>query len=250
MSTITNTMTETAVQLCTLNTGLPEPTKKDELPVPSKTKAVDLKASLPKGLEALATSSIESPLPSKMRILSTLVISTSLREGSKSRILAQKIKEKLDKMNTECEFLNLKDYPNLPHCDGKACYANETVQKLSAKIAKATAIILAFPIYNYDCSSATKNLIEVTGYSWKDKVVGLVCSAGSPKAFMSPLNLANSLMVHSNCMIIPKYVFADPSDFPEKTDEPSKDLDKRLENLAKASTKLATAMQIVNTMSV
>jgi FMN reductase len=197
-----------------------------------------------KTLSTRRSSSPESP-----NSLSTLIISTSLREDSKSRRLAKKIKEKFDSMSIQCEFIDLQDYPNLPHCDGKACFANETVQKLSEKIKKASVIILAFPIYNYDCSSATKNLIEVTGYSWKGKVVGLMCSAGSPKAFLSPLNLANSLMVDSNCVIIPKYVFANPSDFSEET-EVSFELNKRLETLAQASIKLATAIQIVNTLSV
>lgn len=180
--------------------------------------------------------------------ISTLVISTSLREESKSRKLAQRIKEKVDVLKFPCEYLDLKDYPKLPLCDGKDCFKNEEVLKLSEKIKKAAVIFFAFPVYNFDCSAAAKNFIEVTGYSWKDKVVGLICAAGSPKSFMSPLNLATSLMLNSNCTIVPKYVFAEPSDFSEKDSSISQGLDIRLETLAKTGTRLASALELVKAM--
>ena len=39
-------------------------------------------------------------------------------------------------------------------------------------------IVLATPVYNYHVSAATKNLIELTGSAWEDKLVGFLCAAG------------------------------------------------------------------------
>ena len=186
------------------------------------------------------TASLQAPKPQ----ISTLVISTSLRGGSRSRKLALKVQEKVKALQLPCDFLDMKDYPNLPLCDGKLCYANATVKELSKKIAKASNIILAFPIYNYGVNGAAKNLIDLTGDAWEDKVVGFIATAGSPVSFMSSHDLSLKLMINSNCLIIPKVVFADMKEFPEKTETLSVEMDERIEILASTSTKLAAALAL------
>ena len=51
-------------------------------------------------------------------------------------------------------------------------------KKLSATIEGADGILIAAPVYNYDVAAATKNMIELTGSAWEDKIVGFLCAAG------------------------------------------------------------------------
>ncbi len=140
-----------------------------------------------------------------------LIISTSLNPESKSRILAKSAYE-ICKNQVKVELLDLSDY-NLPICDGDAAYADVTVDKLTKKIESAKALLLAVPIYNYSGSAAAKNLIELTGSAWNDKVVGFLCAAGGRSSYMSIMNLANSLMLDFRCIINPRFVYADGSAF-------------------------------------
>ncbi len=64
------------------------------------------------------------------------------------------------------------------------------------------------PIYNYDVNAAAKNLIELTGRAWTNKVVAFLCAAGGQGSYMSVMPLANSLMLDFRCVIVPRFVYA------------------------------------------
>lgn len=136
-----------------------------------------------------------------------LVFSTSLRPGSLSRILGQFLAKELDS-----EHIDLRDFP-LSLCDGEAAYDHPNVEKLRALIKAARVVLLAVPIYNYDGNAAAKNLIELTGGAWEDKIVGFACAAGGMSSYMSIMGLANDLMLDFRCIILPRFVYATGSDF-------------------------------------
>src|SRR6187397_2898113 len=138
-----------------------------------------------------------------------LVISSSLRAGSYSRLLAEALAAELA---PDSELVNLRDYP-LPICDGESAYAHPNVGLLGAKVTGARVIIVAVPIYNYDANAAAKNLIELTGSSWENKIVGFACAAGGQSSYMSIMALANSLMLDFRCVILPRFIYATKSDF-------------------------------------
>src|SRR5260370_24141103 len=81
-------------------------------------------------------------------------------------------------------------------------------KKLSADIEAAHGILIAAPVYNYDVAAATKNMIELTGSVWEDKIVGFLCAAGGMGSYMSVMAYANTLMLDFRCVIIPRFVFA------------------------------------------
>jgi FMN reductase len=81
-------------------------------------------------------------------------------------------------------------------------------KKLSATIKHADGILIAAPVYNYDVAAATKNMIELTGSAWEDKIVGFLCAAGGHTSYMSVMAYANSLMLDFRCVIIPRFAFA------------------------------------------
>jgi NAD(P)H-dependent FMN reductase len=140
-----------------------------------------------------------------------LIISSSLSAYSRSRSMAGYCKEQLDDMDTETELIDLIDYP-LPLCDGSRKTIDDpmTVQ-VKEKIHKAEGILIATPIYNFNINAALKNLIELTGRAWTDKVVGFICSAGGGRSYMSVMGLANSLMLDFRCIIIPRFVYFNES---------------------------------------
>jgi NAD(P)H-dependent FMN reductase len=145
-----------------------------------------------------------------------LVISTSLNPASKSYVLAREAFQQLSDGGHEVEFLDLRKV-KLPFCDGADCYSKPSVARVRAKIEKATTIIVAVPIYNYDCGAAAKNLVELTGRAWTDKTVGFLCAAGGRSSYMSVMAFANSLMLDFRCLVIPRFVYAEGSAFTADT---------------------------------
>ncbi len=139
--------------------------------------------------------------------MNLIIISCSLNTESRSSAMAQLAYQQLKESEHDIEHIELVDW-NLPFCNGGSCYSNEQVIVLSQKIEKATGILMATPIYNYDVSAATKNILELTGKAWKEKIVGFMCAAGGSGSYMSVMPFANSLMLDFRCTIIPRFVFA------------------------------------------
>ena len=143
-----------------------------------------------------------------------LVISSSLNPKSRSKLLAQVAFKSLEQLKAPVEWLDLAEH-SIPFCDGDLAYENPEVKKLEDKIQTARGILLAVPIYNYDANAAAKNLIELTGKSWSNKVIGFLCAAGGKGSYMSIMSLANSLMLDFRCLIIPRFVYSTGEAFKE-----------------------------------
>lgn len=139
--------------------------------------------------------------------MSLLIISASLNSDSYSRLLAREAERVLRLDGHAPAVLDLRDLP-LPFCDGEKAKEHPNVLEASKLIAPAAGILIATPIYNYDANAAVKNLIELTGDVWENKVVGFLCTAGGPGSFMSILGLSNSLMLDFRCVIVPRFVYA------------------------------------------
>ena len=169
-----------------------------------------------------------------------LVISCSLRPASRSRILARRAHECLTTAGHEAELIDLIDHP-LPLCDGDTSCDAEHVAKLDALIRNAQGVLIGTPVYNYDASAATKNLIELTGQAWTNKVVGFLCAAGGGGSYMSMMGLANSLMLDFRCLVIPRFVYATKEAFAEGRVSDSK-VNDRIQELADTLTRLSKAM--------
>jgi FMN reductase len=118
----------------------------------------------------------------------------------------------LQKAKLDCEWIDLAEL-DLPLCDANACYAHPSARKLDTAVSVALGIIVAAPVYNYDVSASAKNMIELTGSSWEDKIVGFLCAAGGASSYMSVMAYANSLMLDFRCVIIPRFVYATGSAF-------------------------------------
>ncbi|MCC6909802.1 MAG: NAD(P)H-dependent oxidoreductase [Phycisphaerales bacterium] len=141
------------------------------------------------------------------------VVSCSLDPDSRSRILASRAHELLKASGADVDWIDLADIP-LPLCDGGACYGNQNARAVKERLREARGILMGVPIYNFDVSSAAKNLIELTGRDvWTGKVAGFLCAAGGRGSYMSIMQIAGSLMLDFRTVIIPRFVYATGSDF-------------------------------------
>ena len=141
-----------------------------------------------------------------------LVISTSGNPESNSRIMGQVAFAHWQKAGIDCEWIDISKIA-LPLCDADTCYANAAVQKLQKAIETASGILVATPVYNYDVSAAAKNMLELTGSAWENKVVAFLCAAGGMSSYMSVMAFANSLMLDFRCVIVPRLVYATGDSF-------------------------------------
>jgi FMN reductase len=136
-----------------------------------------------------------------------LVISTSGNPDSNSRRMGRAAFAHLQKQKVDCDWIDIREM-DLPLCDADKCYDMPGSKKLSAAIEAASGILVAAPVYNYDVAASAKNMIELTGSAWEDKIVGFLCAAGGETSYMSVMAYANSLMLDFRCVIIPRFVYA------------------------------------------
>jgi len=140
------------------------------------------------------------------------LVSGSLNPESLSRRMAQHAEKSLRTLGANVDFIDLQEIP-LPMCDGDSAYSHPEVGKMRSRIEVAEGILIAAPVYNFYLNAAVKNLIELTGSAWEDKVVGFLNAAGGYSSYMSVMSIANSLMLDFRCVIVPRFVYAVGSAF-------------------------------------
>ena len=170
-----------------------------------------------------------------------LVISSNLSPRNKCQLLAREAERVLHQAGHETALLDLARLP-LPLQDVGTALKDPNVAAANRLIQPAAGIIIATPIYNYDANAALKNLIELTGGAWENKVVAFLCAAGGQAGFMSIMPLANSLMLDFRCVIVPRFVYATGSAFSADgiTDA---EIAARIAQCAHATARLAAALQ-------
>lgn len=95
-----------------------------------------------------------------------VVISTSLRAGSNSDMLADKFAEGAESAGNEVEKISLTG-KNIQFCKGcfacqklGRCVIKDDVNDITAKVLKADVVVWATPIYYYEMSGQMKTLID------------------------------------------------------------------------------------------
>ncbi len=147
----------------------------------------------------------------------------------------------LENKEADVELLDLAEL-KLPLCDGGAVYGDPTVQELATKVEAADGILVATPIYNFDINAAAKNLIELTGRAWTEKVAGFLCAAGGQGSYMSVMAVANSLMLDFRTVVIPRFVYATGDQF-QGSEIAHEDLGERIEQMADELLRFTSALR-------
>ncbi len=170
-----------------------------------------------------------------------LVIACSLNPDSKSRIMAKSALASLENKGADVELIDLAEL-QLPLCDGGAVYGDPAVQALAGKVAAADGILIATPVYNYTVNAAVKNLIELTGRAWTEKVAGFLCAAGGQGSYMAIMSIANSLMLDFRTVVIPRFVYATGDQF-QGEQIAHEELGERIEQLNDELLRFSTALR-------
>jgi len=170
-----------------------------------------------------------------------LIIACSKREQSNSGLLAEAAQRAVKSLGHEVELIHLKEYP-LPFCDGESAYSDPNVAILAEKIVQAEGVLLACPIYNYSINAMLKNMIELTGQNWQEKVVGFLCAAGGTSSYMSIMGIASSMILDFRCLILPKFVYATGESF-EGNRINDEDVEQRIVELSRSLIRIGTAMR-------
>jgi len=170
-----------------------------------------------------------------------LVVSTSGNPDSNSRRMGRIAFRHLEKAKVDCTWLDISEL-DLPLCDADACYTKPGSQKVGKALKAADGILLATPVYNYDVAAAAKNLVELTGSAWEEKVVGFLCAAGGMSSYMSVMAFANSLMLDFRSVIIPRFVYATGRAF-EGDNLTDKEVGERIEELADEMIRFTQALR-------
>ncbi len=167
-----------------------------------------------------------------------LILSCSLHPRSLSRVLARRLADHLPEEETD--FVDLVDHP-LPLCDGHSAYSHPSVKDLSERIKAARGVVIASPVYNYDVSAATKNVLELTGRAWTRKVVGMVCAAGGKGSYMAPMGFLNSLMLDYRSFVLPSFVMTTGLVYEENLVLDG-DIERRIQGLASDFVRVSDAL--------
>ena len=160
------------------------------------------------------------------------IIATSLNPDSKSQILAQLFAKHLESESISNELLDLRELP-LPFAGSNEGWSDANAATLGEAVERASHSVLATPIYCYDANAAAKNLIELIGRKFSGKVVSFLCSAGGHNSYMAIMGMANHLMLDFRCVIVPRFLYAAPSDWEESGDQLKPEMMDRLYGLAK-----------------
>ena len=129
-----------------------------------------------------------------------LIISTSLRGGSNSEILARECERGAKDAGLDVEYISLKGKQiqfciGCLACQGKGtCVIEDDVAEIMAKVKKAESIVFATPIYYYEMSGQMKTLLDrlnplyPTDYAFRNIYMIATAADGGEEAFSKAYN--------------------------------------------------------------
>lgn len=142
------------------------------------------------------------------------IIATSLNPESKSQVLAAKLAAVLTDRGVTVETIDMRRY-DLPLAGTPGCWDHPDLAHFKSVLERASHLVFAVPVYCYGANAVAKNVIELLGRSFTEKVVGFMCAAGGQGSYMSVMSLANSLMLDFRSVIVPRFFYTSGTDWTE-----------------------------------
>ena len=126
--------------------------------------------------------------------LRAVVISASMAERSRSRVLAHLVQDLVARDSRwTCTTIDLREF-DAPNFDDHAIYRWPGYRRTHRMVSAADAVVMASPVYNWGCSSELKKFIEYVGSTPPDgtlvgalfdKVVTLLTAGGLAESYMA-----------------------------------------------------------------
>lgn len=109
----------------------------------------------------------------------------------------------------ECD-IQFSDGRNYTEYEGDTMHVTQTIME-------ADAIILGTPIFQASIPGTLKNIFDLLPINaFRDKVVGMIVTAGTPKHFLIAENQLKPILAYMKAQIVPTYVFIEEMDFHRK----------------------------------
>jgi NAD(P)H-dependent FMN reductase len=140
------------------------------------------------------------------------LISASMAENSRSRILLKTLGELLENEGGSTQWIDLRDI-KMEFCDGRKESYGEDVEKAKKILDQSDALVFAYGVYCYSIPASLKNFIDIACSSM-NKPFGQVIASGGNNAFLTHEHLSQILKneVHANAY--PSVLFAAYPDYP------------------------------------
>lgn len=167
------------------------------------------------------------------------IVNSSLSSDSNTRMLCRHAHAHALARGIAADFIDLRDHRVLPYGEE----GSEGVGQIEAQLEAAGAIILAFPLYNFNMNASLKALIEHCGSCFEDKVVGLMTAAGGRSSYMSVFSVGQSLMLDFRSWVVPRYVYAVGGDFGAEAIA-SPEVRRRVEQLVETAHRVAWQLRL------
>lgn len=153
---------------------------------------------------------------------------------SKSRLLAGSAQQQLVVKGHQVKMVDFYVLGQLSSWDQRV------LNQVKANISEAQCIVFSTPIYVWDVAHQAKALVEqMPKATFSGKIIGFICSAGSIRSFMAPMNFSNALMINYRAWIVPRFVYAAASDFVD--DVASDEINRRIALFCRELTQFASA---------
>jgi FMN reductase len=136
--------------------------------------------------------------------------------GSKTRTAVKKVLESIKESNAdfEVELVDLADY-QIQFSDGRDFrdYRDDT-RNVVEKIMRADAYIIGTPTFQASIPGTLKNIFDLLPSDvFKDKVIGIVATAGSAKHYLMVEHHLKPILNYMNAIVVAKYAFILEKDY-------------------------------------
>lgn len=150
--------------------------------------------------------------------MKVLAIASSI-VGSKTRTAMNAVVAEFEKSYTdiEIELMDLADM-TIQFSDGRNYleYEGDTA-RITQAMMEADAIVIGTPIFQASIPATLKNLFDLLPINaFRDKVVSMVITAGSPKHFLIAEQQLKPILSYMKAQIVQTYVFIEEKDFHRK----------------------------------
>ncbi len=160
--------------------------------------------------------------------MKTLIISSSLSPTSRSFVLCNQVKSKLEEQGVEVEMIDAREM------ELKPCHTekSKSMEELSKKVAEVDNFVIGMGIHCYSINDGLKIILDNCFSEATGKFFGIVCAAGGDRSYLSTQHLTQICMNEWRMIQLPRILYATKNDFDDNQNLESEDVMERAQIFA------------------